>query len=261
MTKKERLKELVLEYCQEKSPQRKSRLEEQVCKHAFRYIEWVLIPYTVSQKKDKSDLIQEGCFGFLQALRRCDPSQIEAFSAYAYSYIKVYAGWCYYKDSLVFFKTRRWQQEAIRAYARWWMNGNARESYDHFLEKVTPKLALKHKLAKLTTVKVNEVLCCYQQESDSHTHILFELLDDLDVEEKLESFQLQEVCKKALKSLSVQEQEFLHERFFEEKTLEAIGEKRNVTRQRAQQIEVLALTRLKLSILTQQPSLKEVMSF
>ncbi len=199
------------------------------------------------------DLFQEGIFGLAKAIEQWDPTQETPLGAFCGWQIvnsirrfKASAGTPIRLPVNAFEK----KEKIIKAIVN--ENDPADESLEEFeLARLLPPLSLNSDLKQKLKLSIEEQLLNLQ-EVPLHDNMLFfeDLPDDTDIEEMVIEKVYLESVREWLNSLNLEEREryIIEERYGfngQEKTLEQIGEKLGVTRERVRQIEKRVLKRIR----------------
>ncbi|MDR3495873.1 MAG: RNA polymerase factor sigma-32 [Ancalomicrobiaceae bacterium] len=213
------------------------------------------------------DLIQEGHVGLLEAAARFEPDRLVRFSTYATWWIRasiqdfVLRNWSIVRggtssgQKALFFNLRRLRAQLNRG------------------GQPMPDEALFSQIAEAIGVSVGDVRAMNQRLSGADASlnapvmedesgaerqdflIANEPLQDEIVGEAIDGDRRQTWLKKALKVLSERELQILSVRRLSEEgaTLESIGERLGISKERVRQIETRALEKLKSALLAEQP--------
>jgi RNA polymerase sigma factor (sigma-70 family) len=192
------------------------------------------------RKVPQEDLFQAGMVGMLKAIEKFDPGTGNQFSTFAYPTISGYVLRQLQTDHLVK-PSQRMYMTAQSMYARQLQN----EPDEVIAEKLEVPLKDVHAARQYLSLgdKPTSLDVAVKADGGESGDLTIKdfLVGDVNPPNWLEQLEV----KETLSRLPLREQTVIRLRFYEEKTLEETGAHFGVTRERARQIEVKALKRLK----------------
>lgn len=225
-------------------------IRNEFAKHNLRLVISLAKKYSTFSSNTKiTDLIQEGNMGLLKAIDKFDSSRELKFSTYASWWIKQNMRRSIHdKDKTVRLPVHISENfYKVKSISTLFLTKHGREPTESELVKET---GLKKNLVKF--IKENGDLINHASSldkpyggDDSFTMLDTMSGNELSAEDSLCKQGINEALKRAIDCLSTKEAFIIRNRFDNELTLEEIGQKYNVSRERIRQIEAVALRKLK----------------
>ena len=226
----------------------------------LRLVIYVAFKYVNTTKLEIDDLIQEGNIGLMECINRFEPEMNYKFSTFAFWYIKGYilnaigdTGRTIRIPRNLYYKLKEIEDVSSK-----WYETNGYYPSDEelsFLTGISPKIVRALRQSKsVTSLDKTFETCLFIDEDEVPFEVsILDTIEDEDddiFEKVLKSMRRESLEKVMRRHLTDREFFVLTERFGfydgEEKYLEVVGKKMNLTRERVRQIEAKALRKLRL---------------
>jgi RNA polymerase sigma-32 factor len=197
------------------------------------------------------DLVQEGCLGLLRAFDEWDPSHDVLLTTYAAWWIKAYQKrWCVLFHRIVKFGTTKTQRKMFSSLRRARIELES-AGLEVNGENVARVLGLDVKRATESLARLSGSDVSLDPETTMLDGMKTEATAERDVIEAELMYLLLSEARAYRQGLSARERDIFDARFFEDDkaTLQEIGDRYSISRERVRQIEARALQRLKIRVL------------